>query len=168
MSTNLPVTTPAESLAISPEGLQIANAYLQTPDINKVAESLDIPPEIVSQVLERREVRSYVNSVFFSTGFNNRFQVRELMDTILKKKLQELDENDIGSNRDITEILALSHKISMEQLNAEIQLEKIRTASTLKQQNNIQINDNMGGSKYSSLIEQLIKGSSTSSEILDV
>lgn len=164
----LPTTTPAETLTISPEGLQIANAYLQQPDINKVAESLGIPPEIVSQVLERREVRSYVNSVFFSSGFNNRHNLRELMDTIIKKKLQELDESDMGSNKDITEILALSHKISMEQLNAEIQLEKIRTASSLKSQTNIQINDSMGGSKYGALIEQLIKGSSTGTEILDI
>lgn len=158
MSDNLPVNTPAESIAISPEALQVANAYLQTPDIAKIAEDLEIPKETVSDILDRREVRSYINNVFFSLGFNNRFQMRDLMDTIIKKKLQELDESDTGSTKDIIEILALSHKMTMDALDKELQLEKIRSANQLKNQVNVQINDNAGGSKYSSLIEQLIKG----------
>jgi hypothetical protein len=163
----LPTTTPAETLAISPEGLSTANAYLQNPDVNKVAEILDIPAHIVADILDRKEVRAYINSVFFSTGFNNRFQVRDLMDTLIKKKLQDMDEAEIGSSKDITELMALSHKISMETLDKEIQLEKIRAGNNLKSQVNVQINEGIGGSKYSSLIEQLIKGS-TSSEAIDI
>jgi len=158
MSDNLPVNTPAEYIAISPEALQVANAYLQNPDLTKVAEDLDIPKELVSDILDRKEVRAYINNVFFSLGFNNRFQMRDLMDTIIKKKLAEMDESDTGSTKDITEILALSHKMTIELLDKEIALEKIRTANSLKNQVNVQINDNAGGSKYSSLIEQLIKG----------
>ncbi len=158
MSDNLPVNTPAEYIAISPEALQVANAYLQNPDLAKVAEDLDIPKELVSDILDRKEVRAYINNVFFSLGFNNRFQMRDLMDTIIKKKLQEMDESDTGSTKDITEILALSHKMTIELLDKEIALEKIRTANSLKNQVNVQINDNAGNSKYSSLIEQLIKG----------
>ncbi len=158
MSDNLPVNTPAEYIAISPEALQVANAYLQNPDLSKVAEDLDIPKDLVSDILDRKEVRAYINNVFFSLGFNNRFQMRDLMDTIIKKKLQEMDESDTGSTKDITEILALSHKMTIELLDKEIALEKIRSANQLKNQVNVQINDNAGGSKYSSLIEQLIKG----------
>ena len=161
----LPTTTPAETLAISPEGLEVSNCYLQNPDISKVSELLDIPMEVVANILERKEVRTYINSVFFNTGFNNRFQVRELMDTLIKKKLQELDESEMGSSKDITEILALSHKIHMETLDKEIQLEKLRSANTLKSQVNVQINEGIGGSKYSSLIEQLIKGNTSSSTV---
>lgn len=158
----LPTTTPAESLAISPEGLEVGNCYIQNPDINKVAELLDMPLEVVSDILERKEVRAYVNSIFFNLGFNNRFQVRDLMDTIIKKKLQELDESDTGSTKDITEILALSHKIHMETLDKEIKLEEIRAKNKAPQsQVNVQINEGIGGSKYSSLIEQLIRGSNT-------
>jgi len=156
MSSNLPTTTPAETLAIAPESLEVANAYLTNPNIAAVSDALGVPPEIVSQILERKEVRAYINSVFFSTGFNNRFQVRDLMDTLIKKKLQDMDEADSGSSKDITEILALSHKIMIETLDKEIQLEKIRAGNQLKQQTNIQINEGIGGSKYSSLIEQLL------------
>lgn len=162
----LPTTTPAETLSISPEGLDTANAYLQNPDVNKVSEILGVPAHIVADILERKEVRAYINSIFFSTGFNNRHQVRELMDTIIKKKLQDMDSSDTGSSKDITEILALSHKMTIELMDKELQIEKIRAGNSLKSQTNIQINE--GGSKYSSLIEQLIRGSSPSSDILDI
>ncbi len=157
MSNNLPTTTPAETLVISPESLEVANAYLQCPDMAKVADSLDMPVDVISNILDRREVKAYINNVFFNTGFNNRFQVRDLMDAIIKKKLAEMDDADIGSTKDITEIMALSHKITMETLDKEIQLEKIRAAAQIKTQTNIQINDS-GGSKYASLIEQLVRG----------
>lgn len=164
---NMCTTTPSETLNIGPEGLQVANAYLTLADIHKVSEELDMPTELVTQILDRREVRAYVNSVFFSSGFNNRHQVRELMDTIIKKKLQDMDESDTGSTKDITELLALSHKITMETLDKELQIEKLRAGNNVKQQTNIQINEGIGGSKYSSLIEQLIRGSSTS-EAIDI
>jgi hypothetical protein len=161
-------TTPAETLQIAPESLEVANAYLQTPDIKKVANQLGIPPEIVSDILERKEVRNYVNSIFFSCGFSNKFQVRDLIDTIIKKKLQELDESDTGSTKDIIEILALSHKINIEMIQAEMKLEEMRTKNSIKKQVNVQINEAMGGtSKYSSLIERLIGGSKTD-DVVDV
>lgn len=156
----LPINTPAEVLNISPESLEVANAYLQTPNIKDVSDQLGLSSDTVSIILDRKEVRAYINSVFFSTGFNNRFMVRDLMDTIIKRKLQEMDEADIGSNKDIMDILTLSHKISMEMLDKEIQLEKIRAEKAApKKQTNIQINEaGPGQSKYSSLIERLISG----------
>lgn len=163
----LPTTTPAETLTISPEGLSAANCYLQNPDVNKVSDILGVPAHVVADILDRKEVRAYINSIFFSTGFNNRFQVRDLMDTLIKKKLQDMDESDIGSSKDITELLALSHKMTVELMDKELQIEKIR-AGSLKSQTNIQINEGLGSSsKYGALIEQLIRGSSTS-EAIDI
>lgn len=151
---NLPITTPAECLAIAPEQLEIANAYLQNSDIAKVAEELDIPRELVAETLAKREVKAYVDSVFMNLGFNNRFQMRELMDTIIKKKLEEMDQADVGSNKDIIEILTLSHKMTMEHMDKEIALEKIRAP---KVQTNIQINnDGLQQTRYGSLLEKLM------------
>lgn len=162
MSSNLPSTTPAEALAISPESLEVANAYLQTPDIIKVSEDLGISRELVVEILGKREVKSYIDSVFMNLGFNNRFQMRALMDTIIKKKLQMLDEADVSSNKDIIEILALSHKMTIEHMDKEIQLEKIRAP---KVQTNIQINNDMAqqGTRYGALLDQLMNG-----DIVDV
>ena len=159
---NLPTTTPAEALAIAPEQLEVANASLQTPDIYKVSEDLGISRELVADMLAKREVKAYIDSVFMNLGFNNRFQMRHLMDSIIKKKLQDMDEAEVGSNKDILEILTLSHKMTMEHMDKEIQLEKIRAP---KVQTNIQINNDMAqqGTRYGALLDQLMNG-----DIVDV
>lgn len=162
---NLPTTSPAEVLEISPEALEVANCYLQEQDISKVADSLDIPPEMVTQILARREVKAYVDQVFYNLGFNNRFKIRDAMDAIIAKKFRDMDESETGSTKDISELLALSHKMTMENLDREIKLETLRSNNAVKNQTNIQINDNAGGSKYTSLIERLM---SADKGIIDV
>ena len=153
----LPATHPAETLMIDPEGLEIANSYLQTQSLSKVAEDLGISTELVATQLNRREVKSYIDQVFKDVGFNNRFKMRKAMDMLISKKFQELDEAGVGSSKDIADLLALSHKMTMEQLDREIQLEKVR-ASNIKSQVNVQINDGgSSGSNYGSLLEKLMK-----------
>lgn len=151
----LPTHTPAEALNISPEALHIANCYLQTPDIAAVADDLNVPRELVADTLARREVKAYVDNIFYNTGFNNRFKLRALMDAIITKKLQDMDEADVGSTKDISELLALSHKMTIEHMDREIKLESLRAAN-IKTQTNIQINEATGGTKYSQLIEKLM------------
>ena len=153
---NLPTNTPSEVVNISPEALEVANTYLQDPDINKVAQLLEISVELVTQILAKREVKAYVDQVFYNLGFNNRFKLRSAMDALISKKFKEMDEADIGSSKDILELLSLSHKMSMEHMDKEIKLEALR-ASNVKNQTNIQINEGIGGSKYSNLMEKLMQ-----------
>lgn len=157
---NLPSThAPAEILAISPEALEVANYYLQSQNVDAIAAELNISTDIVTSILARKEVRAYINQVFFDTGFNNRFKMRAAMDAVLKKKFQEMEESDTGSQKDIAELLALSHKMSMELLDKEIQLEKIRAGNSgPKNQVNVQINEGGDGTKYGALIAKLING----------
>jgi phage terminase small subunit len=147
--------TPAEVLDISPENLEVANCYLQTQDLDQVADSLDVPKEMVSQILAKREVKAYIDHVFFNLGFNNRFKMRDAMDALIKKKFQELEESETGSAKDIAELLALSHKMTMDEMSRQIELEKLRQTN-IKSQVNVQIND--GGTKYENLIQRLISG----------
>ena len=153
MTKHLPTAHPAEVLQISPEALMVANSYLQLQNAMKVAEELDIPIETITQILARREVKSYVDHVFFELGFNNRFTLRKAMDAIISKKFEDMDEAGVGSSKDIIEILALSHKMTMETLDKELQLEKLR-GNSIKSQVNVQINES--GSNYGSLIGRLI------------
>lgn len=148
--------TPCELLEINPESLEIANSYLQLSDVQKVAETLQIPVAVVTQHLNKREVKSYINQVFFDLGFNNRFKMRAAMDAVLRKKFQELEEADQGSSKDIAELLSLSHKMSMEQLDREIQLEKLRGENQPKSQVNVQINEGGDGTRYGALIATLL------------
>jgi hypothetical protein len=155
MTKHLPTHTPAEALAISPENLEIANCYLQLQTADAVADSLDIPKSLVTQTLARREVKQYIDSVFFDVGYNNRFQMRRAMDALIKKKFQEMEEAETGSSKDIAELLMMSHKMTMELLDKQIELEKLQ-ANTIKNQVNVQINEVGDGTRYGQLIKQLV------------
>ena len=157
MTLPAPTQAPAEVLNISPEALEIANSYLQCSDARQVADELGLGIDQVSQVLSRREVKSYINQVYFDLGFNNRFKMRRAMDAVLQRKFREMEEADVGSNKDIAELLALSHKMTMEVLDREIQLEKLRAGeSGPKNQVNVQINEGGDGTKYGALIAKLL------------
>ena len=155
MSQNLP----AETLNISPEALEVANCYLQCQDPRQVATELDLTPEAVTNILSRREVRGYIDAVFMDTGYNNRFLLRRAMDALIKQKFSELEEGGVGSNKDIADLLQLSHKMSMDLLDRQIQLEKLRQGSSTgpQKQVNVQINE-LDGSKYSQLVQRLVSG----------
>jgi flagellar motor switch/type III secretory pathway protein FliN len=144
---------PAEVIKINPESLEIANEYLQTQNAKEVANMLGISAQEVSEVLARKEVREYVNQVFFDIGYNNRVKMRSAMDAVIKRKFQDLEEAETGSSKDIADLLALSHKFTMELMDKELQLEKLRSVD-IKTQTNIQIN---GGGNYNSLLERLIE-----------
>lgn len=149
---------PAETIKLAPECLEVANCYLQLNDPRKVAAELDLDPELVADILKRREVKQYIDAVFFDSGYNNRFLMRRAMDALIKQKFQELEEAGAGSQKDIAELLALSHKMSMDLMDKEIQLEKIRSGTAPQKQVNVQINEGLDGSKYSRLVQQLISG----------
>ena len=52
---------------ISPESIEIANAYLETGDITAVSAVLNVPRDVVSEYLNKREVKKYIDSVYFDT-----------------------------------------------------------------------------------------------------
>jgi hypothetical protein len=152
MTTNLP----AETLQISPEALEIANSYLQENSAQLVSDSLGVPLDRVCEILARPEVRGYIDRVFFDIGYNNRFLMRRAMDAVIRQKFEEMQESGVGSSKDIADLLHLSHKMSMDLLDREIQLAKAQQATAPQKQVNVQINDD--GTKYSQLIHKLISG----------
>lgn len=155
----LPVASPAEVVKISPEFLEIANTYLSCQNISAVATTLDISTEMVAEALNKREVRAYIDTIFLDAGFNNRFKIRDLMDAIISKKLADMDEAEVGSEKDIVDIMALNHKMTMDFLNAQIKLEEAKAKNaSIKNQVNVQVNNEGGGSKYDNLIERLMRG----------
>lgn len=160
----IPATTPAETIDISPEGLEIANCYLQNQDINKVAEELEISRDLVVQQLSKREIKAYIDHVFFNIGFNNRFTMREAMDAVIRKKFQELEEAGMGSTKDIADLLALSHKMTMEEYGKLIELKKLENSS-IKNQVNVQINEGFSdGTKYGDLLQKLLTINNTGND----
>jgi hypothetical protein len=156
MNNLVPTNTPAETLRISPEALEVANSYLQLQDLQKVAAELDMPVDMVTTMLAKREVKAYIDNVFMNVGFNNQFKLRGAMDALIAQKFQELDEAGVGSGKDIADLLALSHKMTIETLDRQIALEKLKSES-IKNQVNVQVNE-FGSGAYGNLMEKLLKG----------
>ena len=144
-------------MPISPEALEVANTYLRTTSVRETALTLKIPDETVSNFLRRREVKTYIDTVFMDLGYRNKFKLAATLDQIIEQKLEELDEAEMGSNKDIADLLALAHKMRMEELKAQTELVKAEQ-SQVKNQTNVQINETpFGSGNYGELMKKLLK-----------
>ena len=79
------------STRISPEGLDIANAYLELGNIPAVSARLNVAEQDVSELLAKREVKAYIDQVFLDTGYRNRFKLGAALDDLIERKLEEAD-----------------------------------------------------------------------------
>ena len=143
---------------ISPESIEIANAYLETGDITAVSAVLNVPRDVVSEYLNKREVKKYIDSVYLDTGYRNRSKLAEVMDTLIDKKLEEAEETEMYSNKDLADLLQMAHKMRMDEIKAQAELQKAE-ASNVRSQTNIQVNEGVpfGQGNYGKLMEKLLK-----------
>jgi len=145
-----------ELTVISPEGLEIANSYLMYGNIKAVAQDLSIPENKVAEYLNKREVKSYIDTVYLDTGYRNRNNIASLLDDIIATKLQEAEESGMYTKKDLVDLLTLAHKMRMDEIKA-VQQE----TTNIKTQTNVQINEGLpfGSGNYGKLMEQLLQGS---------
>lgn len=139
-------------IQISPECLEVANLYLTTGSLHTAASKCGLDLYEAAEIIGRREVKAYLDAIYLDAGYRNRFRLADALDTLIDKKLKELEEADIGSSKDIAELLALAHKMRMDEITAMAKLEESR--SKPHNQTNIQINDH---GNYTSLVEQIMK-----------
>ena len=141
---------------ISPEGLDVANAYLQFGNIRAVCEFLSLPEYKVAEMLGTREVKKYIDTVYLDTGYRNRDTLGRLMDDIIHKKLEEAEETDVYSSKDLVDILHLAHKMRMDELNLQIKHDS--SSTNIKNQTNVQVNGlGHDGSNYGKLMKELME-----------
>lgn len=147
---------------MSPEGMKVIEAYLECgSDISQVGEYLNMPQEIVMSIYNRPEVRSYITTLFMESGFRNRDKFFGVMDTIIKKKLEDLEESELGSDADILEIMKVYHKMKMDEMAMQIKLEEAKSKRMPINQTNIQNNFNLPGAdddNYMALMSRLSGG----------
>lgn len=143
---------------MSPEGLEIANSYLEHGSIPAAANALAITEDTVSEALNKREIKQYIDTVYLDTGYRNRFKLSETLDLLIEKKLEEADETEIYTNKDMADLLALAHKMRMDEMKAQTELEKAKLG-TIKNQVNIQDNGGLpfGQGNYGLLLKKLLK-----------
>ena len=143
---------------MSPEGLEIANSYLEHGSIPAVASKLRVSQSEVTEILNKREIKQYIDTVFLDTGYRNRFKLSETLDMLIEKKLEESEETQIYTNKDMADLIQMAHKMRMEEIKAQTEMEKAK-AQTVKTQVNIQDNSGtpFGQGNYGELIKKLMK-----------
>lgn len=148
-------TLPVEKL--QPEAMTVVESYLfHRRDVDAVARDLNTTPTVITDILNKREVRGYLDHLFMESGYRNRDKFFDIMDNILEQKLEELDEAGMGSNMDVMDIMKTYHAMKIKELELSIKLQELssakQTAGTI---NNLQINNSSG---YDKLLERIISG----------
>jgi hypothetical protein len=134
---------------MSPELLAVAESYLETNDILATSQMLGISSQEVSAYLGTPDVKNFLNTVYIDQGYLNRNRIQEAMSNIIEKKLEELEDAELGSNKDIAELLMMMHKIRQDEL-------KTLKDSAPTTQTNVQINNADFGVNYSDLLGKLV------------
>lgn len=148
------------STRISPEGLEVANAYLELGNIPAVCVRLKIDEGECSEVLAKREVKQYIDQVYLDSGYRNRFKLAEAVDDLIDRKLEEAEESEIYSNKDLADLLQMAHKMRMDEMKAQVELEKVKAGNVKAlTQNNVHINGEVpfGQGNYGELMKKLLK-----------
>ena len=81
--------------------LAIANDYLSGRSVETIAEEYDLPQDRITSVIEQREVKAYIDSVFATQGYLNRVKRINLINRVIDQKLEEAVETGIYSKRDL-------------------------------------------------------------------
>lgn len=150
-----------EVTTISPEGLEIANSYLQFGNIRGVCQHLQVSEDRVVEALNKREVKKYIDTVYLDMGFRNKNNIASALDEIIASKLEEAQESGMYSNKDLADLLQMAHKMRMDEIKAQADAEKATT--NIRTQNNVQINDGsipFGQGNYGKLMDKLLNGES--------
>lgn len=130
-------------IALRPEELDIANAYLQYGTAKDTAEQLQLPEYQVVQILERKDVKDYITGIYLDRGYRNKHKIGEVLDRMIQSKLEEAEESGMYTSRDLLELLKFAHQIRMDEVKND------QTGPTV----NIA---NFGQGNYGQLMERLL------------
>lgn len=148
-----------ELTTISPEGLEVANCYLQFGNIRAVCEYMHVPEDKVVETLNKREVKKYIDTVYLDMGYRNRNNLSSVLDEMIASKLEEARESGMYSNKDLADLLQMAHRMRMDEIKAQTESEK--NSTRIANQTNVQINDAsipFGQGNYGKLMDKLLNG----------
>ena len=86
---------------LDPVFLSIANDYLAGHDVSKLSEEYGISEDRVTAVVEKKEVKNYIDSVFATQGYLNRIKRINLINRVIDQKMEEAMETGIYSKKDL-------------------------------------------------------------------
>ena len=90
-----------EAPALDPVVLALANDYLSGKGVVEIADEYGISEDRVTAVIEKKEVKNYIDSVFATQGYLNRIKRINLINSVIDQKIQEAVETGIYSKKDL-------------------------------------------------------------------
>lgn len=146
---------------IAPEILEIANTYLMHGmDSAKTAAHLNLPLETVTRTVNSREVGSYVTQIMLEQGYMNRNKIYDTMSRILEKKLEECEESEMYSNKDILDIIKMMNDMRVkeeEMLLRRMELEAKVAKTKVNVGTVVNVNQPAGETNLGNMLANLVK-----------
>jgi hypothetical protein len=93
--------------ALDPVFLSIANDYLAGKSVADMAEEYGLPADRITAVIEKKEVKSYVDTVYATQGYLNRVKRINLINQVIEQKMQDALETGVLSKKDLLDWLKL-------------------------------------------------------------
>lgn len=125
--------------ALDPALLTVANEYLAGQSIDEIAKNHSLTMDQVTSIIENKEVKSYVDSIFLSQGYLHRAKRLSVINKVIDEKLQEAFESGVYTKKDLLDWMKLLNDM-------ETQARPKREAGVA-----VQINNN-----YDSLMKDLL------------
>lgn len=149
---------------LAPESLLVAQNYMQFRDAGEVANVTGIPEGDVQKILGKREVKAFLDQVSFQMVEKNIDQIQDRFQDLIDRKFEEMEETELGSKKDIAELLESQAKMQMDLMKLRIKLMETETKKAeqaAKQIINMQINNQNNTPEvpgYEKLIGALLEG----------
>ena len=110
-----------------------------------------MPAHEISNILQEPVIKNYVASVLKEHSYGHMVKIAAKLDELVEMKWDEITEAEIGSNKDIADLLQLAHKMRLDMSNL---LQRETTPVGINQKNT-QVNV-YGEGNYGKLMEKLI------------
>ena len=79
--------------------------YLEVGNVPAVCARLKMDTAKVSEILNKREIKAYIDQVYLDTGYRNRFKLANSLDDLIERKLEEAEESQIYTNKDLADFI---------------------------------------------------------------
>ena len=113
-------------LVPAPEILEVVDTYMNMGmDMDKTAKALNMERQALASIVQSSAAQSYITGLFYSSGLRNREKFFDMMENIIDKKIEEMEESEMGSSKDIIEILSTFHKMKMDEMKLELKRQEL-------------------------------------------
>lgn len=100
-----------EGKPLDPILLGVANEYLKGTTISDIAEQFSTSGDVIVSVLEKKDVKSYVEGVYMTQGYMDRFRKLEIINKVIEEKLKEAMETGTHSKKDLFDWVKLASQM---------------------------------------------------------